>query len=94
MYRFEWDEAKAKENLRNHGVSFREGSLAFNDPHAVTGEDETHSKDERRQWLIGQSPKQRILLVVFTERWKDIFRIISVWKATDEECELYENEKD
>jgi len=75
-------------------VSFQEGSLVFYDPDALTGEDDRHSKIERREWLIGQSPKKRILLVIFTERGDDTLRIISVWKATKEERALYETEKE
>jgi uncharacterized DUF497 family protein len=29
---FEWDEVKARENLRKHKVSFDEGKTIFNDP--------------------------------------------------------------
>jgi uncharacterized DUF497 family protein len=39
--RFEWDEDKARRNVRDHGVSFREASLAFDDPHAIRGDDTT-----------------------------------------------------
>ena len=91
--RFEWDEAKARRNLREHGVSFREASLAFDDPDAIEGYDESHSKHESRQWLLGMSPRSRVLLVVFTERHSDAIRIITARKATLEECELYEDEK-
>jgi uncharacterized DUF497 family protein len=91
--RFEWDDSKARRNLREHGVSFREASLAFDDPHAVTGDDEKHSKHEPRQWLLGMSPRIRVLLVVFTERHGDTVRIVTARKATLEECELYEDEK-
>ena len=90
---FEWDEAKARRNLREHGVSFREASLAFDDPRVVRGDDEKHSKHEPREWLLGMSPRDRILLVVFTERHGDVTRIISARKATLEERELYEDEK-
>ena len=32
--RFAWDEAKAAENLRKHGVSFEEGASVFADENA------------------------------------------------------------
>lgn len=32
---FEWDDVKAAENVRNHGVSFAQAALAFRDPFAV-----------------------------------------------------------
>lgn len=91
--RFEWDEEKARRSLRKHGVSFHEAALAFDDPHAITGYDAEHSQHEPRQWLLGMSPKRRVLLVVFTERFNDVVRLISAWKATPEECDLYESEK-
>src|SRR5436189_29400 len=33
---FEWDEDKAKSNLKKHGVSFEEASSVFGDPLALT----------------------------------------------------------
>jgi uncharacterized DUF497 family protein len=33
---FEWDKAKAKVNLKKHGVSFEEASSIFGDPLALT----------------------------------------------------------
>jgi uncharacterized DUF497 family protein len=32
---FEWDDIKAAENIRNHGVNFAHAALAFRDPFAV-----------------------------------------------------------
>ena len=90
---FEWDEAKARRNLREHGVSFSEAEQAFDDPDAIEGYDDVHSKHESRQWLLGMSPRRRILLVVFTERHGDVVRLITARKATLEERELYEDEK-
>src|SRR4051812_2847536 len=92
-YEFEWDDVKARKNLREHGISFREASLAFDDPNAIKGDDEKHSDDEPRQWLLGMSPRNRILLIVFTERQEGTIRLISARKATFEERELYEDEK-
>ena len=90
---FIWNDEKAKSNLRDHGVSFREGGCATYDPDAIQGEDDRHSKKERREWLIGRSPRKRILLVIFTRREGDVKRIVSAWKADEWECEQYENEK-
>ena len=33
---FEWDEAKARENLKKHKVGFDEGKTIFNDPFLLT----------------------------------------------------------
>ena len=93
MLIFEWDPQKAKSNLEKHGVSFEEASTAFQDTLSLTIDDPLHSIDEQRVILIGMSQKNRILVVVHTERG-DSIRIISARKATKEERESYEsNEK-
>lgn len=33
---FEWDQVKAKENLKKHKVHFDEGKTIFNDPFLLT----------------------------------------------------------
>jgi len=37
--RFEWNEEKAKENLRKHRVSFEEAKTVLNDPLSMTFSD-------------------------------------------------------
>jgi uncharacterized DUF497 family protein len=32
---YEWDQAKAKQNLTRHGISFETAKLVFDDPFAV-----------------------------------------------------------
>ena len=39
MMKFEWDTAKAKANVRKHGVSFDEAGSAFLDQLALSGPD-------------------------------------------------------
>jgi len=46
MRRFEWDEEKARANLRKHGVSFEEAALTFGDWLHITRFDPLHSTDE------------------------------------------------
>jgi uncharacterized DUF497 family protein len=74
--RFEWDPRKDQENLRKHGVSFREASTVFFDPLSVTGEDPDHSVDERRWVMFGVLSPGRLLIVSYVER-PDTIRIIS-----------------
>jgi uncharacterized DUF497 family protein len=45
---FEWDEAKAAQNLIKHGVSFEEAATVFGDPLSDTFNDPDHSAEERR----------------------------------------------
>lgn len=86
----EWDDAKAERNLRKHGVSFREGASVFDDEAAVIIDDDFHSETEQRFRIVGYSLQDRILLVAYTHRVSDIFRIISARRATARERRLYE----
>jgi uncharacterized protein len=72
---FEWDEKKAKQNLKKHGVSFEEASTIFGDPLARTIHDPLHSGEEDRFVNLGESQRRRLLVVVFTERGQNIRRI-------------------
>ncbi|MBM3129143.1 MAG: BrnT family toxin [Chloroflexi bacterium] len=86
---FEWDEAKAQENLRKHRVRFEEGKTIFNDPFLWTFPDPEHSDIEQRYLSMGYSAQARVLVVSHTERGKAI-RIISCRKATAIERRAYE----
>ncbi len=92
MFTFEWDENKAKSNLRKHGVSFAEAESIFKDQLLITFPDEAHSQNEERLISIGLSNFSRILLAVHTEvhETQEIIRIISCRKATPLEREVYE----
>jgi uncharacterized protein len=81
---FEWNPRKATDNLKKHGVSFEEASTVFGDPLAVTIRDPLHSADEQRFVTVGRSTRQRVLVVVHTER-ADAVRIISARLATPRE---------
>jgi len=87
--RFEWDEEKAKANLKKHRVSFDEATTVFIDPFSITIRDSDHSVDEQRYIDLGSSDKCRVLVVVYTERGSNI-RIISCRKAASLERKLYE----
>jgi len=93
MIIFEWDIQKNRSNIEKHGVSFEEASTVFQDTLSLTIDDPLDSIDEERLILIGMSQKNRILVVVHTERVDNI-RIISARKTTKNEREYYEsNEK-
>lgn len=68
---FEWDVYKAQSNLSKHGVSFEEAKTVFNDPLLLTYSDDFPSETEDRFLSIGYSGRQRLLLVVHTERDQD-----------------------
>jgi uncharacterized DUF497 family protein len=88
---FEWDDAKAAENIVRHGVRFSEARRAFDDAYAVEIEDRRGNYSEDRYVLLGMTG-QRLLAVVYTLRGERI-RIISARPAEAFERRLY-HEKD
>jgi uncharacterized DUF497 family protein len=90
---FEWNEKKAKANLKKHKVSFDEATTLFLDPFSITIPASDHSLNEQRYIDIGSSENGRVLVVVYTERGSNI-RIISCRKATSSERKLYKEGDD
>ena len=88
---FEWDEEKARNNLRKHRVSFEEGTTIFNDPFVATMLDPDHSDGEQRYIAIGLSARSRLLLVSYIERGEST-RLIGCRKATSNERKIYEED--
>ena len=86
---FEWDPAKAAANARKRGVTFAEASTVFGDPLASAFADPDHSLAEERVVLVGRSDRDRVLVVMFTERPPRV-RLISARPATRPEREAYE----
>jgi len=86
---FEWDPAKASQNLKKHGVSFDEAVTAFFDPLSATFDDPDHSIGEQRYITVGFSSGSRLLVVGHTERGKAV-RIISARPATAHERKRHE----
>ncbi|MEK7359123.1 MAG: BrnT family toxin [Planctomycetota bacterium] len=86
---FEWHDEKAKKNLKKHKISFEEAKTVFNDPFLMTFPDPHHSENEQRYLNMGVSSKGKILIVIHTERERNI-RIISCRKATPNERKIYE----
>ena len=92
-FRFEWDEEKALENLRKHGISFSEASTVFADPLSRTIPDPLHSEAEERLIIVGESGLQHTLVVVHTYHG-EIIRLISARNATARERKEYERGKE
>jgi hypothetical protein len=91
--RFEWDDEKARENYRKHGVRFETATLVFDDPGFVMTLDREVEGEER--WhTIGRVQGVLVLLVVHTyeeEDEEEIVRIISAREVTAHERRCYEN---
>jgi hypothetical protein len=64
---FEWDPAKAQENLRVHGVNFAVARDVFEDENALTIED-FDAEGEQRFRTLGLDGLGRLLVVVYTYR--------------------------
>ena len=88
---FEWDTTKERGNLQKHRVSFEEAATVWTDPLALIAPDPQHSDEEEREWIIGESYKHRVLIIVYTMR-EEKTRIISARLATKLECQQYAEE--
>lgn len=85
----DWDSRKAEANLRDHGVSFADAATVLTDDRALTRED-PDSIGEQRFVTLGSSATGELLVVVFTHREPDVYRLISSWKANRQQRKLYE----
>jgi uncharacterized DUF497 family protein len=84
---FEWDEAKAADNYRNHGIAFDLAKRVFADPFAIDRLDDREDYGEDRFVILGMVDG-RLLIVAYTIR-NDIIRIISARGAEPHENRQY-----
>ncbi|CAN5504679.1 BrnT family toxin [soil metagenome] len=93
-YNFEWDDRKAKANLRKHNVGFELAATIFRDPNLLSVPDEEHSESEERLITIGLDETQSLLVLVHklerADQHVSIIRIISARKATKGETKTHE----
>ncbi|WP_375629416.1 MULTISPECIES: BrnT family toxin [unclassified Bartonella] len=93
--RFEWDETKAKSNLRKHRVSFEIAARVFADPFAMVKQDRIENGEYRWQTL-GLVDGFLLLLVAHTvhddKDCIEVIRIISARRANSKERKRYEEE--
>ena len=68
MAQFEWDGQKARANHARHGIPFEEACTVFRDPLSLTIRDPLHSTNEERFVIVGTSDRNRLLVVVHTDR--------------------------
>jgi uncharacterized DUF497 family protein len=92
--RFEWDEAKNRQNLAKHGINFETAALVFEDPYVLNDPDRVVDDEERWQTIgtIG------VLIVLVAHLWWDedgeeVIRLISARKASSAERKSYEAHK-
>lgn len=87
---FEWDSEKARQNAAKYGVDFHEAATVFRDRLAAIFDDEWHSDEEHREIIVGYSVRNRLLIVIFTQRGASIW-IISARQATRREVQEHES---
>ena len=87
MEGFEWDAAKAKANLKKHGVSFTAAVRVFEDTYRVEWLDTRNDYGEGRFVTVGEV-NDELLSVAYTMR-TDLIRIISARRASKHEKEEY-----
>jgi uncharacterized DUF497 family protein len=90
---FKWNDVKATQNLRKHGVSFDLAHTVFADRYILTVADLEHSEAEERWLSIGSASNGTILSVVYL--WRElasttVIRLISARKASMTEIHQYQ----
>ena len=85
---YEWDAAKADENLGKHGIDFMDSIPALEDPNRLEEVDSRFDYGEERIRVIGMAVGN-ILFVVVTLRGEGTCRIISARRATRHEQDRY-----
>ena len=87
---FEWDDAKAAQNFRDHGVTFDVSREVFRDPFALDWLDTREDYGEQRYATVGMA-QGRLVYVAYTMR-KERIRIISARGAEPCEQRCYHEE--
>jgi uncharacterized DUF497 family protein len=91
--KFEWDEAKNKLNIKKHGFDLADaGELFSGEAPFFVNMDRSQDYGEDRWIGIGTLQGMVVVVVVYTEREKEIIRIISLRKASSREKKRYEEE--
>lgn len=94
VYAFEWDPAKAAENLAKHRVAFEAAATVFRDSLALTVYDNEHGEAEERWATMGLGEDGKLLVVIHTfvetSASAATVRIISAREATRHERQNYE----
>jgi uncharacterized protein len=85
--RYEWDEAKRRINLQQHGIDFADIPTLFTGEIVVL-EDDRYDYGEVRFLAFGLLAG-RLIAVAYTERGEDVIRLISARKASKYETKQY-----
>ena len=87
--KFEWDENKNLENIRNHdGISFEKAVKAFDDDLAIPLEDLEHSDENEMRYGLIAMCELGLVFISFTFRGEKC-RIISARRASRKMEKMY-----
>jgi hypothetical protein len=89
-FEFEWDEAKARINLKKHGVSFLTAAAIFLNDRLERIDDRKEYGELR--WIALGRVEGKVYRVVFTWSGENLIRLISAQKASKNEREIYYRE--
>lgn len=84
---FEWDPKKNAINIQKHGLDFNDVVDMFTTPMLVKSE--AYGDFDEERWIGLGMISVHIAVVVYTERYDNVIRIISARKATKREKENY-----
>ena len=87
-----WDRKKADINLQKHGVSLAEAATVLTDDCALTRED-PDAVGEQRFVSLGMSSTGAMLVLVYTHREPETYRLIASWKASKSQRAQYEKNR-
>jgi hypothetical protein len=86
--KFEWDAKKNRNNIRKHGLDFRDAEQIF--AGAIFIMPDVRNDYGEKRWKGVGTLRHRTVAVVFAEFCPDTIRIISLRKADYEERQQYE----
>ena len=85
---FQWDDGNSEKNWISHQVTKSECEQIFFNQPLIIGNDEKHSKVEKRYYVLGQTDSDRQLYIVCTAR-QNLVRVISARDMSKKEREVY-----
>lgn len=88
---FDWDEGNSDKNWLKHKVSKLECEQVFFNQPLIIADDDKHSENEKRWYLLGRTDSNRKLFISFTIR-KNLIRVISARNMNKKERDIYNEE--
>lgn len=87
----EWDDWKADQNARKHGIDFDDAARVWNDELRVEWIDDREDYGEDRWVTVGETAEGMITVVYTVRRGAEgeAIRIISAWPSTVSERRQY-----